>query len=762
MVPVPSRIENFEPPRNKVAIPRGPASKPSQGRRRSARACEPCRQRKIKCDGATPSCGQCAYFNKECSYEDIKRIRTEKQLVHLSQQVERYEVLLRDLEGEADASTARRIRKALKSQKTNNPSPHDEANDSDSGESVGSLEDVDVVEEDLNRDESNRAAGYFGKSSEVTWMQRLDDDIAKSNNQQHSEQPLVSKHTQWGVRFDVPSGHKSQHQRGVSMAMMNYHLDDLNIPLIDNIDPLIIPPRNIADEYFNAYMKFVHPIYQAIRCSAFTAQYENFLNGTPRQPHQKWLAILNIIFAIGCHHCRLTNPDHQEKYDDDRVFLTRARILSLQESVLFEHTDLQQIQLEFLVAVYLLCLGQVNRASKFSSMALRSALSLGINLRLTDSRIHDASKEARCRLWWAIYSLEHQLTSILGRSSCVGQNICAISLPVPAEEETFAQPMVHKLIEGSPLLCPTLFQPATQSDENWTAACQPCPSLFFYYMVDISLISQAVLNKVYSIEGVRDGSSKFEYRIQKYSVQMDRWLAKLPPSYEFTISNAGPWQVNHSQLDDDSLPFARERVCLAMTYYSSRILLCRPCLTYPHPPKIQLKNEMSTSAKLKAEMATRGLQAACALISILPENIDLPWLARTTPSWSVLHFIMQATTALLLGLSRFSSLSKDVNSNEPVEPSDVKPQYSPLLQATDLNVAIEQTKKALCWIHSMAFVDTASRRAFILCDGFARKIGLALKVDMHDWPSAKTLPADAEGTSRMDMEDLINLEGDAF
>ncbi|KAJ5471455.1 hypothetical protein N7530_008812 [Penicillium desertorum] len=74
-------------------------------RRRSARACEACRKRKIKCDGSRPVCGQCV-DHKRCKYEDVKRVRDQKMLDILAHRVERYETLLRDLEGEVDASTA--------------------------------------------------------------------------------------------------------------------------------------------------------------------------------------------------------------------------------------------------------------------------------------------------------------------------------------------------------------------------------------------------------------------------------------------------------------------------------------------------------------------------------------------------------------------------------------------------------------------------------------------------------------------------------
>lgn len=115
-LPTPGPIDNIPPvPANtKVAIPRLSAPSSARGRRRSARACEPCRQRKIKCDGVRPVCGPCVYHNNRCTYEDVKRVRDQKMLELLSQRVERYENLLRELEGEVDETTGWRIRKALK------------------------------------------------------------------------------------------------------------------------------------------------------------------------------------------------------------------------------------------------------------------------------------------------------------------------------------------------------------------------------------------------------------------------------------------------------------------------------------------------------------------------------------------------------------------------------------------------------------------------------------------------------------------------
>lgn len=107
-------IPQYSTPAPKVAIPRANISDhASHRRRRSTRACEPCRQRKVKCDGIRPVCRLCAENHITCQYLDVKRVREQKQLSALTKKVERYEDLLRELEPESDVELARKIRRAL-------------------------------------------------------------------------------------------------------------------------------------------------------------------------------------------------------------------------------------------------------------------------------------------------------------------------------------------------------------------------------------------------------------------------------------------------------------------------------------------------------------------------------------------------------------------------------------------------------------------------------------------------------------------------
>jgi hypothetical protein len=761
----------------KVAIPRAAPYSIHSQRRRSARACEPCRQRKIKCDGNKPVCRQCHEHHVTCSYLDVKRVRDQKQLEVLSHRVKEYESLLRDLETEVDANAARRIRRTLK---TSNGDDDGALSDSSSS-SVGSLNAVDLVEEDLNRSQKTRATGYFGKNSEVTWMQKLEDEAENRSRMFDGNFEML------GLEEQPPP-----QKNDVPIATMSYHLDDLNIPLMDDVDPYDLPPKELADRFFAAYMDSVHPAFEVIRKTIFVNQYRQFFK-QPSKPPRRWLAILNMIFALGCRYCLLLSDGAAVASDedwDDLVYFNRARKLCLGETALFEHTDLQQIQVEILVALYLIVLGQINRASNFASMAFRSALSLGINLRFEDDKTHHASKEARSRLWWSIYVVEHLLTATTGRASCVGEGLSAAPLPIPFEEEKFDKPNVLCLFQNPSLrskqLKLTLFETdeEAQAKAQWLATCEPSPSLFFHCFVDLCTITQAVINKVYSIQGLRDTASQLEQRVRKYSAILDTWLAQLPPAYRFTTQ---PHPHDTLHLPDDA--FMRERVCLAIAYYSARITISRPCLTHTHPklkdpkdPKDPSKepsslssspetpdlqppksttrststttNDPSTgsgtgsnpssgpsnssnpsnpsSGTTSASASTRrtNLSASClrsavTLISILPDTPEPTWLLRFSPWWSILHYLMQATTALLLSLSSSDVLPSTPHTNAAT--------YGP---APDTQAVIRATKKSLRWLHAMGKGNAASRRAFVLCDSFMRRIAPSLGVETGDLPAA--------------------------
>jgi hypothetical protein len=125
---------------------------------------------------------------------------------------------------------------------------------------------------------------------------------------------------------------------------MSYHLNNLILPFSDSVDSFTMPAKLLADKYFNAYMRLIHPAFIVVRENTFTSQYKQFFTKRFVNPPRKWLAVLNMIFALSYQLCKLTGVVNAgEAHADDLVFLNRTRMLCLGGNVLFDHDNLQQI-----------------------------------------------------------------------------------------------------------------------------------------------------------------------------------------------------------------------------------------------------------------------------------------------------------------------------------------------------------------------------------------------------------------------------------
>lgn len=197
---------------------------------------------------------------------------------------------------------------------------------------------MDHTEEDFNRDEKVQALGFVGEHSEITWLYRL-----KRELDQESLTPS-------GEILDRPS-----------ISSLNYFPGDLEILGLEEVDLLGRPPQAIADQLVEAYFKTVHTAFPIIGKSVFLGQYRSFCSNPSLRPGKRWLAVLNLVFAIGAKHFNLLKDSSMGQVDDPVIFFTRAWRLSLGNVALFDHPNLQQAQVEGLAAFYLLATGQVNR-----------------------------------------------------------------------------------------------------------------------------------------------------------------------------------------------------------------------------------------------------------------------------------------------------------------------------------------------------------------------------------------------------------------
>lgn len=590
--------------------------------------------------------------------------------------------------------------------------------------SLGSLEAIDRVEEDLNRTEHTRATGFMGKSSEISWMQRV---------QREAEQ-----RAQGYAGIMESNQDKNEDARdGFSLHALNYHLDDLDISVAEPVERYEMPPRDLADRLFDDYLDTVHPFFPIISKPLFRAQYQTFFDSFARpnapRPGDKWLAILNIIFAIAAKHAHLINAPWRGVCDDHLVYMTRARLLSLNSEVLFSHPDLQQVQVESLIAFYLLASDQINRcvlltvvhrlcheqplmtqrAWRISALAVRSAITLGINLKNNSSVTPNISKEARYRVWWCLYSFEHMLGIMTGRAIYTLDGGYATPLPLPFEEEQLQEDPTAIEMLNSPSLRDELInnvmsstvirqaggredpQKSRPRDQSWLKKLPPNFGLCYLFHCDLTIITQEIVNKVYSTNCVTLTWSEIETRLDELRARIDAWQSSLPPVIDFTKDEA-----------DDTPDQLRCKLILAFHYYSARITLGRPCLCRRDARQ---QNSQQTFSHM---MALITLDSASRLLGLLPDEPDVLQLFQICPWWCVLRYLMQATTVILLELS-FGSV------------------HIPEDEERFVGLA----KKSIRWFHAMSDRSIGSRRAWQLCDSSFRKLASGMKYTTNDLPS---------------------------
>lgn len=217
--------------------------------------------------------------------------------------------------------------------------------------SRGSFDALDDIAEDLNQTQESRATGFLGKNSDAAWMRSLASEADK-------------------VYGETPSRGLAERRRGDSsplekihnhtIASQSYHDDQGEIFSSGSVHPYALPPKYVADKFYDKYLESVNASFPVIRESLFTQQYQKVFADKHVRPARKWLAILNMIFAIGSRYCSLTGQDIPGSFDD-KEFFGRATALGIGDDVLYSHADLQQVQLETLIAFYFLASSQINR-----------------------------------------------------------------------------------------------------------------------------------------------------------------------------------------------------------------------------------------------------------------------------------------------------------------------------------------------------------------------------------------------------------------
>lgn len=356
-----------------------------------------------------------------------------------------------------------------------------------------------------------------------------------------------------------------------------------------------------------------------------------------------------------------------------------------------------------------------NRSWAVSGFAIRHASILGLNLRNESKSVSDSSKEIRYRIWWALCTTEGTLAVMTGRPNHFAETDCTAPLPLPMEEDIFigsqtqspqAMQMFRRWsseesqkseyamptptsssyssrVKASPgtSISPVLSQISSEERKH---EAPPTNALAFRYNVRLSTITNAVLNRLYRAGTMSESWAQVQASIGDLNARLEDWRQSLPQVFDFTMKK---------QRDQR---FARQRMSLGFSYYSTLSIINRPCLC-----RIDRKipDESDRSKDFNRETAARCVNAARGMLNLLPDGPNARGLYKIAPWWILVHYLMQAATILMLELA----FRADHMPNEVEEVFDA-------------------AEKALKWLRSMSEVDEAARRASVMCNGLMRQV----------------------------------------
>ncbi|ODQ53077.1 hypothetical protein SAICODRAFT_25572 [Saitoella complicata NRRL Y-17804] len=553
---------------------------------RVAKACESCRQRRVKCSGDRPACQHCRTYGFECKYElSRKRNRAQDEITELRQINTTYQQLLRNILPHLPQGPASAVTEALR--QTNalgspSRSSGDDPFDADADE-VSSLHSLDAIEEDFNTIDLNRPEGFIGPATDVAFVRAI---ISKLNEKDHAP----SAHATPGRNPDSTSTSISRHPD----IHTTFHLDDVKPgPDPSTVETSILPSRHLADIFLERYWGCSHIVFPFLDRRQFMERYDTFWDEPPPMVGQvnTFRALVNIVLAIGAYQVWRSEPlgegipstsaDASPKIHEE--LYARAQICA---GNLEEVGRLMHIQYVLLCALFLTSMDRPNRAWNTIGLAVRLAYGIGLNLKNEAMEgVTEVQKETRNRTWWSIYCLEFELSHMLSRPPCISDSDVFAALPREIDDE-----YLHA--DGN-----IGEQPPSQ---------RSYVSFLLSETKYVRIITDAT-RKLHSVQASHTPWNIIQQNIMDAERELKQWNSSLPDILKFDVPgsstsygagrglHSGPHGPHSSHtprrrpdIEDAMLrfyspTFKRLRFALELQYYNARIWIMRVCLSSCSP-----------------------------------------------------------------------------------------------------------------------------------------------------------------------------------
>ncbi|CEI63211.1 unnamed protein product [Fusarium venenatum] len=381
-------------------------------------SCAECRRRRVKCDGQTIPCKQCAYYLVPhlCHYPTRKRrrnvtLKSHSELMDAYSRAQKVIDMLFPTSSLVELSSMTRKQLWERVQVCKIP---ERASDDISHGDLHVLE--PHVEQNFTWDEV---------SEDESETSRVADDV---NGLAFSQQSLnasylglssvptilrVITHLCPDVQRKVPKGPEAWR----SPSSLGGSPDESSVLQVDETSLI------------NAYFDHVHPSIPMVDEAEFRCRYDM----TKGDESSSWLALLNMVLAMG------SMASDSIHFTSHNVFYKRA-LLHL-NIVSFGSGYIHMVQaLALFSGMVLHFFNRPNTATAVMAATIQMAVAMGLHrVQLTDANVYSPSSptsrttNTRIRTWWTLLCLDTWASSTLGRPSPGYWNPSTVSTSIPSK-----------------------------------------------------------------------------------------------------------------------------------------------------------------------------------------------------------------------------------------------------------------------------------------------------------------------------------------
>ncbi|KAJ6258882.1 Transcriptional activator [Drechslerella dactyloides] len=294
------------------------------------------------------------------------------------------------------------------------------------------------------------------------------------------------------------------------------------------------PPRMISDLLVTAFFQEYHPLFPILHRPKFLSIYDNLINCEqdspeyPREYHE--IAQLFLVFSIASSQSETRNTAEHESF-------TRQWQYAL-EAIMLE-PSLESLQCLVLAQLYCMSIGDDSRLNQYKSLAVGTALRLGLNQDQKKFGVSALQLEMRKRAFWCVYLLDAFSAAMLGLPTLIKDDEVSAEYPADIDDEYVSE---------------SGFLPTMPGDHTKISSAL---ALFRG-----SRILAKVLSKIYSVQASKKQSYK---ELQRLEEDLDAWKANLAPHLRLEFVNGMPGtNIVHSRSP-----------LLVFAYYYIRILIHR-------------------------------------------------------------------------------------------------------------------------------------------------------------------------------------------